>query len=631
MLQLIRDKLTGGVAAVIMGLILIPFMFFGVQNLPFISSPYAAKVDGSEIAMAQFEQAYRDQLQQNPNLAKLPDQYRVELRRRLLDSMIRGRLVELHLDEKGYQISNEQLMSAVQQVPDFEVDGKFDMEKYRQVLAQNNLTPKAFEARQRRGMRNDQLQRAVAATAIVTPAQFRRYLNLVAEQRQVELATFDVGSVAKDIDVGDDEIEAYYTDNETLYMTPESADIEMIEVSRDAVAKSIDISDDELQDYYQSEKSRYLQDEERDARHILITFGDDKDAARAKAEELLARAKAGEPFEDLARTYSKDGGTAVNGGDLGPLTRSQLPDALGDAIFSMKEGEIRGPVESDFGYHVVKLDKILERGPLPFEQVRGELLGELRERKSEDAYRELERKVSDALFENPDMQSISQATGLPVQTAAGITRSGGGPIGTNQAAIDAVFDSRVLNDGQISEMIEMDNDRSAIFKVTAHHDAAREPLDAVRSQVVDAVRNQKAQAIVAERSDKMLAALDSGESFAAAGETVGATVEAPKLVARNAQDVDSTVLTRVFAAKKPVDNEPVHGKVATQDGSYTVFSVDAVLPGRPESIPLADRDAGKRQLVQEEGAADFRAFVEAMYEKADVAISKDALTEQDFQ
>jgi peptidyl-prolyl cis-trans isomerase D len=631
MLQTIRERLTGGVAAVIMGLILIPFMFFGVQNLPFISNPYAAKVDGSEISMNGFEQAYRDQLQRNPQLAKLPDQYRLELRRQLLDSMVRDRLVELHLADKGYHISDKQLMDTIEQVPNFQVDGKFDMETYRSVLSQNALTPKEFEARQRRAMRVDQLQRAVAATAIVTPAQFRRYLNLVAEQRQVQIATFDLDAVAKTVEVGDDEIKAYYDDNGTLYMTPESADIEMIEVNRDEVAKSIDISDDELKAYYESEKSRFLRDEEREARHILIPFGDDKDAARAKAEELLARAKAGEPFADLARTYSKDGGTASNGGDLGALTRSQLPDALGDAIFSMKEGDIRGPVESDFGYHVVKLDKILERGPLPFDQVRSELLNELRESKSEDAYRELERKMSDALFEKPDMQSISDATGLPIQSATGITRSGGGPVGNNQAAIDAIFDSRVLNDGQVSDLVEMDNNRSAIFKVTAHHEAAREPLEAVRDRIVEAVRNEKATAIVSERSDTMLASLAAGKSFAAAGEAAGAVVEAPKLVGRQDKDLAPTLLTAVFEARKPAGDTPVRDKVAMPGGGYAVYSLDGVLPGRPESIPLADRDAGKRQLVQQEGQADYQAFVQAMYEKADVVISKDALTEQEFQ
>ena len=150
----------------------------------------------------------------------------------------------------------------------------------------------------------------------------------------------------------------------------------------------------------------------------------------------------------------------------------------------------------------------------------------------------------------------------------------------------------------------------------------------MRSQVVNAVRKQKAEAIVAERSAKMLAALDAGEDFAKAGEDAGAKVEGPKLVGRNEQELDATVVARIFSAKKPVDDKPVRAKVAMPDGGYTIFSLDEVLPGRPESIPVADRDAGKKQLVQQEGMADYHAFVQAMYEKADVAISKDALSEQ---
>ena len=173
----------------------------------------------------------------------------------------------------------------------------------------------------------------------------------------------------------------------------------------------------------------------------------------------------------MAEEFSDDGGTASRGGDLGVLTRSQLPGELGGAIFAMNEGDVEGPVESDFGFHVIQLDSVVEQGPLSFEQVRGELLGELRERGAEDGFRELERQVSDALFEANDMQAISAATGLAVQTESGFTRSGSEGMGSNQAAIDAVFDELVLFDGQISEVIELDNNRSAVFKVTTHHEA----------------------------------------------------------------------------------------------------------------------------------------------------------------
>jgi len=629
MLTKIREKFTGGIAIAILALIGIPFLFFGV-NTSFVGQQFAAKVDGSEISVGQFEQSYRDQLDRNPSWAELPEEYRVQIRQGVLDSLIRDRLVELYLSDAGYQISDESVTASIQRIPEFQTDGVFDIETYRSVLLQNGFDPTSFEASQRRRMRQDQLQRAIGGSAIVTPAEYRRYLNLIAEQRLVSLATLDIASVATEVEVTDEMITAFYDVNDTMFLTDESADIEFIEVRRDAVAEGIDISEETLVDYYEDNKNRYMQDEQRQARHILILFNDDKDAAEAEAADLFARIQAGESFEALAQEYSDDGGTAARGGDLGVLTRSQLPGELGGAIFAMEAGAVEGPIESDFGFHVVKLDSVFEPGPLPIDQVRGELLSDLRDREADDAFRELQRQVSDALFDAADMQAISAVVGLEVQTIQGYTRSGGEPVGSNQAAIDAVFDSRVLFDGEISEVIELDAGRSAVFKVTAHHEASRQELDIVRDQIAEAIRAQEAESIVFGRAEQLLAALDAGEDFGVAGEAVGAVVSASALLSRQDQDIDQAVLAQVFMARKPSQNSPVTGQVANADGGYTVFSLAAVLPGRPESIPVADRDAGKLQLAQSAGSSDYFAFIQALYDNADVVISQDAVAAQDL-
>ncbi|MDH3614661.1 MAG: SurA N-terminal domain-containing protein [Gammaproteobacteria bacterium] len=629
MLTKIREKFTGGVAIAILALIGIPFLFFGV-NTSFVSQQFAATVDGSKIGLAQFEQAYRDQLDRNPTWAQLPDEYRLQIRQSILESLIRERLVEMHVVKVGYQISDEQLTATIQGVPDFQVDGVFDMETYKSLLLQNGLDPKQFEASQRRALREDQLRRAIGGTAVVTPAEYRRYLNLIAEQRLVSMATFSLGSAGDEIEVSDEMVTAFYDDNVTMFLTEESADIEFIELRRESVADSIAISENILLDYYEDNKDRYLQDEQRQARHILILFDDDEATAEATASELLARVQAGESFEELAQQNSGDGGTASRGGDLGVLTRSQLPGELGSAIFAMNEGDVEGPIKSEFGFHIVRLDSVLEQGPLPLDQVRGELLSELREREAEEAFRELERQVSDVLFDAADMQTISAATGLDIQTIAGFTRSGAAPLGSNQAAIDAVFDERVLLDGEISEVIELDAHRSAVFKVTAHYEASRQPLDDVRDQITDAIRTQEAERIVFARTEQLLAALDAGEEFGPAAEAAGATVSAPTLLSRQDAEADQAVLAQVFMAKKPSQNSPVTGQVANAEGGFTVFSLDAVLPGRPESIPLADRDRGKLELAQQAGASDYFAFVQALYDKADIVISQDALAAQDL-
>ena len=629
MLQHIREKFTGTFALVILALIGIPFVFFGI-NYNFVGSNFAAKVDGEEISAGYFEQQYRSELAQRPELANLDAAQRQQLRRSLLERLIRDQLVRNYLGENGYRIGDKQLTDLIQQEQEFQVDGKFDRAAYVDYLAVRGREPREFEESQRQFMREFQLRSAIMASAVVTPSEYRRYLNLAAEERLVSLATLAEDLVADEIEITDEQVQAYYDANPNMFQLPESADVQYIRISREDVGEGVDISEETLAQYYEDEKYRYLQDEQRRARHILIQFGDDEDAARAQAEELLTRIRSGDSFEALAGEFSMDGGTAERGGDLGALTESQLPEALGAAVFAMQEGDLEGPVRSDFGFHVIRLDEILARGPLPLDQVRGELLAELRDREAESLYLELERRLSDALFDMRDMQAIADSIGAEVQTIEGFTRDGAEPFGANQAAIDAVFDATVLAGGQISEVIELDAVSAAVFRVTRHNEATRQPLADVRDEIEALVRSQQAETLLVERAERILEAVDGGEDFGVAAEAAGATVSEPKLISRRDPETDQLVVFEVFAAPKPAEDSPVTGRVRGLDGAYTVYSLEAVLPGRPESIPLEQRDAGKAQLAQESGVGDYIAFLQSLYDEAEVVINPDALEEQEL-
>jgi peptidyl-prolyl cis-trans isomerase D len=629
MLQKIREKFTGTFALVILALIGIPFVFFGI-NYNFIGSNFAAKVDGEEISAGYFEQQYRSELAQRPELANLNAAQRQQLRRSLLDRLVRDQLVRNYLSENGYRVGNKQLTDLLQQEQQFQVDGKFDRETYLDFLAVRGREPREFEESQRQFMREFQLRSSIMASAVVTPSEYRRYLNLAAEQRLVSLATLTEDVVGGEIEITDEQVQAFYDSNPTMFQLPESADVQYIRISREDVAAGIEISEERLAQYYEDEKYRYLQDEQRQARHILIQFGDDEDAARAQAEDLLMRVRAGDSFEALAEEFSMDGGTAPQGGNLGVLTESQLPEALGAAIFSMEQGDLNGPVRSDFGFHVIRLDEVLERGPLPLDQVRGELLSELRDREAQSLYLELERQLSDALFDMTDMQAIAATVGAELQTIEDFTRDGAEPFGANQAAIDAIFDAPVLTGGQITEVIELDAVSAAVFRVTEYNEAMRQPLAEVRDEIEAMVRSQQAESLLAERAEQILEAVDGGEDFGVAAEAAGAAVSEPKLLSRQETETDQLVVFEVFAAPKPAQDSPVTGRVRGLDGAYTVYSLEAVLPGRPESIPLEQRDAGKAQLAQESGVGDYLAFVQSLYDDAEVVINQDALEEQDL-
>lgn len=626
MLQNIRDRFTGGFAIAILALICVPFIFFGI-NYNFTGAGYAAKVDGEEISTFELENAYQNQLLQYADLGEIPATFRRQIKEAVLQNLIRNRLVQMYLREQGFRISDQMVAQLIQRAPEFQENGAFSKDLYYKFLEQRVIDARVFEENQRARLEQAQLQRAIGATAFVTPGEYRRYLNLYGELRRVAVAVFDTDTIAQDIEVTDADLSVYYDEHPTQFMTPESVDIQYLEVNREKLAAEAEISEAELQHYYEESAGRYQQDEQRDARHILITFDGDEAAAEQKAKELLARAQAGEPFADLARQYSRDGGTSGQGGELNEKLQSQLPSVLGDAIFSMREGEIRGPVRSNFGFHIIKLDSIQEGGALPLDQVRAELERELRDEKADIAFRSKEKALSDALFDAVDLPTMAEMTGLELQSAMGYTRSGGEPFGANQAAIDAVFDGRVLNDRELTDIVELDAGRSVVIGVTQHHEASRQSLDQVRDLITASIKNDRARALIQDRVQQLKTAVENGDEFESAAAGFAANVTPYTVVDRVNEDLDGRVLEAIFRARKPLQGHPRVGSALTGDGSYAVFSIDAVAPGRPEAVPLADRDARKEQLAAQSGAADYTAFILQLQADADIVSSNDALDE----
>lgn len=630
MLQQIRERFTGVFAIVLLGMLAVSFIFFGIGNFTFLSGDFAAKVEGSEISLAQLEGTYQNQLLTYSDYGNLPPEIRQTLKSNTLERLIRERLVEVHVMNEGYRIGDEQIAALLQSAPQFQEKGVFNRELYYAWLDQTVQDPRVFEASQRRTYRISQLQRGIGATAFVTPTEYRRYLNLFAEQRQASLAIFDIASLADTVVVTDEDVQTYYAARPDDFRSPESVDFEYVEINREVLAAEIEIAEDILRQYYDDNSHRFLQDEQRQARHILLTLDDGEEAAEQQASDLTARVQAGEPFEDLARQYSKDGGTASQGGDLGTVMQSQMPGALGDAIFSMAKGDVLGPVRTDFGFHVLRLDQVVSGGALPLDQVRDELMQELRADGAEGQARALESQLSDALFDATELQAVAADAGLEVMTVAEFTRAGGDPFGANQAVIDTVFDSLTLSEGQISDVVEVDANRSIMLRVVEHHEAARRSVDDVRDDIVFGLQSERAVNIIEDRSRRLREALEEGRDFAAMAFELEADFTPDLLLERESTDVDSVVLNDIFRAKKPSPGRARLGSSITTDGDYAVFMVNAVVPGRPEAIPLADRDQRKEDLQVTAGTSDYNAFVNELIRTSSIERNENALAEADF-
>jgi len=629
MLQNIRERVTGKFALGILVLIGSSFLFFGVSS-DYISFGYAAKVNGKEIPTPVFENAYRDQLLRFEEQGiDIPDEVMQLVKEGVLDALIRDTVVDIYLEENGYRVSDTIVTDFIQRQADFRSEGKFSKDIYYAWLNQRVLDPSQFEETQRKGIQKSQLQRGVGASSFTTPSEYRRYLNLYLEQRQVDIIEINITNIAESISIDNDEIQNFYNDNIEKFITPESVDFKYIEIDRNNLSSNIEVTEEELQQHFENSSFRFLQEEKRQAQHILIPFGDDEISSNNLAMELTKRAQSGESFDDLAKQYSQDGGTASRGGDLGMLLKSQLPGGLSETVFSIEEGEVEGPLKTDFGFHVIKLMSIEMGGSLPMDSVRSELEAEMKLQKSANIFTDLERSVSDALFDLRDIDSLAESLELEINNAFGFTLQGGEPFGSNQALIDAMFDNRIINEREISEIVELDANRSLVFQIFKHTQSSPQEISEVSDVISDAIKTEKAR----EQAYKLIPELMEklGNEDADVSAAVQSYITTSNLVTdRQNTDVDPMINSAIFQVKRPIDEQLSVGTTTAQNGNVVLFNVIEILPGRPEMIPLAERDAGKLQLSSRSGVSDFAAFVSELEKAVDIVRSQDVLERQNL-
>ena len=414
MLQNIRERFTGRFALVVLALICLPFLFFGVPN-DFIATEDVASVDDVNISQPYFENQYQNEmLRYDSEGIEIPDEARIFVRQNVLNNIINDVLTEQFINKNGINISDEFIARVIQSSPEFMVDGQFSRDRYYTWLNERVIEPSLFEENQRINIRKGQLERGIRATSFVTPSEYRRYLKLIGEQRDVTIAESDLSVLSEPINIEEEDVQEYYSSRSNEFLQPESIDFSYIELRKDQLNNDLDITDDEILQYYNDSGQRFAQDERRQASHILILLGEDEALSLQRASETLERINNGENFSDLVLSISDDEGSKQSDGDLGMLPRSQLPGALGDAIFSMAEGEISEVVRTDFGFHIVRLDRVESDGKVPFELVESELRQELILQKAGQNFTDQERALSDALFDADNLSQLADYIGLEV-------------------------------------------------------------------------------------------------------------------------------------------------------------------------------------------------------------------------
>ena len=332
MLHVFRESVGRYVAIAILGLIALTFVFFGI-DFTVSQSTFAAKVNRQAIPIAEFDRTLRLEQQriQSLILDELSDDMRREIRRAVIEEMIMRELIVQRARDAGYRISDARILESIQSDPSFQVGGQFSQDVYVSLLAGEQLTPAGFELSQREALAIREMQGGLYDSSFITPAEFRRNIELYYERRQIAYALFAAADFLDQVEIDDAAVAEYHSVNGDLFMTEESVDLEYVALNLSSIAETIEISEADLLAYYEAEADRYAVSEERQVSHILIEpEGEDYAAAEAEVTAIMARLDAGEDFAELAREVSDDIGTRNLGGDLGWMV-------TGDAVGSSSE------------------------------------------------------------------------------------------------------------------------------------------------------------------------------------------------------------------------------------------------------------------------------------------------------
>src|SRR5215831_4768197 len=575
MLQRIRDSLQGQkwLAYLLLGALAVVFAAwgaYGIVNLNFGGSNYAAEANGSKISLEDARSAWLRQQslwQQRLGGSEMPAPLRTRLQDQVLESLIRRSLLTQRSHDLGYRVSDRALREAVQGEPAFQVDGQYSPDAAKAALAQAGISVDTYKDQLRTDLQQLQLEGGIRVSDFLTPAELTRLTELEDQQREVRYLILPADRFRSSKAVDDAAVQAYYKEHLAQYMNPETARLQYAELRLEALAAQQELSDADLHAAYEKAKSRLEVPEKRHARHILITGKDDA-AALAQAQQVLAQVKSGKDFGELAKQYSQDPGSAQNGGDLGWAERSAFVKPFADALFGMKVGEIAGPVKTQYGYHIIRLDEIQAGKGKSFEEARPELEAQVRRARATDRFGEIQEQLQAKLAEpGADLGTLAQQFSLQQGEAKEFAKGAGAvPLGAAPQLQELLFGDPPLAADKLGGPVLLGDDRLVIFKVLQHRASAPKPLAEVRDSIVAAITKDQGMQAALSAAQRARDGLLKGSSFDAIAGELKVSADPAHFIGRNDPSVPAQVREAAFALPRPA-GKPEITALTLNDGS----------------------------------------------------------------
>jgi len=618
----------------ILALITLPFAFFGVDYyFRTASGPgtEVASVGGDKITFAEFQDSMRSQQERlrqamgaNFDASILDNP---EMRYSVLDQLIGQRLLRREARRDRLAVSDEQLREFIAEIPAFQENGKFSQSRYEQLLEMQNprRTPEQFAEEVRRELVLAPLQEPIVAGSIVAKSNVERYLNLLDQQREVAVAAIDLDPYLKDVKVDDAALKRFYDGNQPAFQVPEQVKLDYVVLSPDALGTQIAIDPAEVRKQYDANIKQYGKPEERQASHILIAVKPDassekKAAAKKKAEEIAAEAKQNPgQFAELAKKYSQDPGSAAQGGDLGFFARDgSMVKPFEEAVFSMKPGEIAGPIETNFGYHIIKLTAVQPAKVQSFDEVKAQIEQDLKRQKASAKLADAADQMQNLVYEQADsLEPVAKALNLKIQSTPLMSRAQVQALTqNNQKLVEEIFSAESLQAKRNTEAIEIAPNTLMAAHVTEYKPAAPKPFEEVKAEIRRQLERQAA-------SEKAQAAGQAKLALLREGKDAGVTFGKPLTLTRNQPQpgVPAAALGSIFqvaAAKLPAYTGALNDR-----GGYSLYRVQRVITPPPPDAAKVNAFVGR--VGDQVGRELASAYLASLRAKADVKINEAAL------
>lgn len=614
------------IVQVFLVLIALPFAFFGLDS--YVNSggmgADVAKVGDISVTQQDFQQAMREQQERLRSQLGQIDPKAIDtpvFRKAILDNLIDQRLLALEASKRRLFATDDAVRRTIGSIEAFQQDGRFSNERYESLLRAQGMSPAGFEAQIRQDMTLQQLAGTIGQTGMLPRTVGERILALQTEQREVQEVRLSIEDYLGKVKLADGAARKFYDDNAKQFETPDQARAEFIVLSMDSLA--IKVSEEEIKAWYDGHKDRYQQPEERRASHILIASEKlGKDKARAKAEEVLQEIrKTPAAFADLAKKHSNDPGSAAQGGDLGFFGRGMMVKPFEDKAYSLNEGEISDVVESDFGFHIIKLLSIRAAKEKPLADVRGDIEAELKTAAASRKFAEAAEAFSNVVYEQSDsLKPAAEQFKLKVQQSAWLGRQANpanGPL-ANPKLLAALFSDDSVKSKRNTEAVEIAPNTLVSARIVEYKPAALQAFDSLKGNIEQMLSRQEALKLAKADGEARLAGLKSGEDKLA----WGAAKRVSRMDARQLPPSAAQAVFRIDSSKLPA-----YAGVELPGSAYVLYRLNKVSAG--EKLDDVRRQGLLGQLSSLAAQEEVQMYLSALRSRYKVEVNQKALESGD--